>query len=34
MNKPLLLLIALASLPCVAADIVNRPTAPTTTRSG
>ncbi|OHW41425.1 TolC family protein [Pseudomonas sp. 06C 126] len=34
MNKPWLLLIALVSLPCVAADIVIRPSAPTTTRSG
>ena len=34
MNKPLLWLIALVSLPCVAADIVIRPSAPTTTRSG
>ena len=34
MNKRLLLLLALISLPSVAADMLIRPTAPSTTRSG
>ena len=34
MNKRLLLLLALFSLPSIAADVVIRPAAPSTTRSG